>query len=116
MNATDNNSIASQLPAGLLDNIVANINPKRVILFGSRARGAVHKDSDWDLLIIVDDETTQEQVNWRVMGKVRRGIRGAVDLIPFRETTFRDRQNTKGSLPWIAATEGMVVYERADAA
>jgi predicted nucleotidyltransferase len=109
-------TVASQLPTGLLDNIIRLINPRRVILFGSRARGDARENSDWDVMIVVDDDTRQEQVNWQVMGEVRRGVRAALELIPFRESTFRERQNVEGSLPWRAATEGLVVYERAESA
>jgi predicted nucleotidyltransferase len=106
---------ADRLPAGLLENIIKHLNPQRVILFGSQATGKTHKDSDWDLLVIVDDNTRPEQVGWRVMGEIRQGISGAVDIVPFRESTFRDRAGTIGSLPWIAATEGMIVYDRSNA-
>jgi len=106
---------ASQLPTGLLDNIIKLINPRCVILFGSRVSGNAREDSDWDVLIVVDDDTRQEQVNWQVMSEVRRDIRGAVELIPYRDGKFRERQSIKGSLPWIASNEGVVVYERADA-
>lgn len=109
-------AVTDRLPNGLLANIIRLINPRRVILFGSRARGDAREDSDWDVLIVVDDDTRQEQVNWQVMGEVRRGVRAALELIPFRESTFRDRQSVGGSLPWRAATEGLVVYERADLA
>ena len=44
-------------PAALLDAVVAYFNPRRVILFGSRARGDAGPDSDHDLLVIVDDDT-----------------------------------------------------------
>ncbi len=34
---------------------IARIDPKaEVILFGSRARGDFHKDSDWDFLVLLD--------------------------------------------------------------
>ena len=33
----------------------------KVILFGSQARGDVHENSDWDLLVLIDkDKKTQE--------------------------------------------------------
>jgi predicted nucleotidyltransferase len=90
MSLTDTriDQIADQLPKGLLDNIVAHLNPLRVILFGSRVTGESGPDSDWDIMIVVDDCTTQTDVNWRIMGNIRRGIQGAVDLIPLRESTF----------------------------
>ncbi len=109
-------AVTDRLPNGLLDNIIRLINPRRVILFGSRARGDAREDSDWDVFIVVDDDTRQEQVNWQVMGEVRRGLRAAFEFIPYRESSFRERQKIEGSLPWIVANEGIVVYERADAA
>jgi predicted nucleotidyltransferase len=34
---------------------------EKVILFGSQARGDVHSDSDWDLLVLIDkDKKTSE--------------------------------------------------------
>ena len=107
--------IADRLPPGLLDRVVAHFNPTRVILFGSQAAGTTGRDSDWDFLVVVDDETSAERINWQAMYEARRGIRGAIDLIPCRESTFRDRADVVGSLPWTAANRGIVVYERADA-
>jgi len=41
--------------------IINQINPAaRVILYGSRARKQAHKDSDWDILIIVPEKVTLE--------------------------------------------------------
>lgn len=107
--------LVDRLPAGLLRNIIAHLDPRRVFLFGSQATGTTHRDSDWDLLIVVDDDTPAERINWRAIYEVRRGIRAAIDLIPCRESTFRDRVDIVGSLPWTVATEGIVVYERPDA-
>jgi predicted nucleotidyltransferase len=111
---TKRHPLADRMPAGLLERIVAVLNPQRVIVFGSQATGQTHKDSDWDLLIVVDDDTPSDRINWRGIHEVREGIRGAIDLIPCRESTFRDRVDIVGSLPWIAAKEGIVVYDRAE--
>ena len=118
MALTDDDTLSqsAELPFGLLQNIITHIGPRRVILFGSRAKGSAHAESDYDLLIIVDDDTPPDQVDWTVMGEVRRGISGAVDLVPIRESTFERRAGIIGSLPWIAATEGIVVYDRRNAA
>ena len=102
------------VPDDLLRRVVACLNPRRVILFGSRARGEASRDSDFDLLIVVDDGVPAQRLDWRALHEARRGFKGAVDLIPCRESVFRDRADVVGSLPWIASTEGMVVYERAE--
>ncbi|MGB9368730.1 MAG: nucleotidyltransferase domain-containing protein [Xanthobacteraceae bacterium] len=109
---TRTDGIVDQFPKGLLDRIVAHLNPQKVILFGSRAAGKTHEDSDWDFLVIVDDDIPPERIGWRSMYEARRGIHSPIDLIPCRESTFRNRSDIVGSLPWIAATEGTVVYER----
>jgi len=85
-------------------------------VFGSQATGNTHKDSDWDLLVVVDDDTPTERINWRGIHEARKGVRAAIDLIPCRESTFLDRKDIVGSLPWIAANEGVIVYERAHSA
>ena len=105
--------ILRQLPEGLLDRVIAHLNPQKIILFGSRATGNTHEDSDWDLLVVVDDDIAKERLHWRAVHEARRGIRGAIDLIPCRESAFRDSLDVIGSLPWIAATDGVVVYDRA---
>jgi predicted nucleotidyltransferase len=112
MSLADAEPRSVELPEGLLRGIVKHLNPRRVILFGSRARGEAHPDSDWDLLIIVDDDTRPERVNWRALGEARRGVVGAVDLVPMPESFFRDRLDIVGSLPWSVAAEGVTVYDR----
>jgi predicted nucleotidyltransferase len=102
------------VPAQLIASIVAHLDPRRVILFGSAARGEAGPDSDIDLLIVVDDDLPSERLGWRALHEARGSYPGAVDLVPCRESVFRDRADIVGSLPWIAATEGVVVYERDD--
>jgi uncharacterized protein len=107
-------TLKDRMPAGLLDRIIAHLNPIKVIVFGSQATGATHRDSDWDLLIVMDDDAPAECIDWRAMYEARRDVNAAIDLIPCRESTFRDRIDVTGSLPWMVAREGVVVYERAD--
>lgn len=104
------------VPEDLLRRVVARLDPRRVLLFGSHARDDATPESDWDLLIVLDDDAPAERLDWRALHEARRGFRGAVDLIPCRDSDFRERVDVVGSLAWIAATEGVVVYERADAA
>ena len=60
------------VPAELLDPIAAYFNPRRVIAFGSVARGEAGPDSDIDLLVIVDDDTPTDKVTLRLTGRCHR--------------------------------------------
>jgi uncharacterized protein len=103
------------VPEALLRSVVERLKPRRVILFGSRATGHAQPDSDWDLLVVVDDDAPNESIGWRSLHEARRGFHGAVDILACRESSFQDRRDIVGSLPWIAVTDGIVVYDRHDA-
>lgn len=91
--------------------IIAAIDPDKIILFGSRARGDARPDSDYDLLVIKD--TTErtlklEQRAYRAM----LGVLGPADILvetPERLDVLRD---APGCVYRDALKEGHVVYER----
>ena len=45
----------------MVDRIVGQFQPSRVVLFGSRARGAAGQWSDVDLLVVMPDGTDRRQ-------------------------------------------------------
>lgn len=47
--------ITPQLVQYVVDKIVREIQPEKIILFGSYARGDFSRDSDLDLFIVVED-------------------------------------------------------------
>jgi len=100
------------VPPEFLDPVVAYFKPRRVILFGSAARGEAGPDSDIDLLVVVDDDTPPEKVTVRAGRESRRAYRQPADVIPVREDTWRRFSRVVGTLPYAARTEGIVVYER----
>ena len=100
------------VPPELLDPVVAYFRPRRVILFGSLARGQAGPDSDIDLLVVVDDDTPAEKLTLDAGYEARRPYRLPADVIPCREDTFRRKCRIVGTLAYAAAHEGVVVYER----
>jgi predicted nucleotidyltransferase len=100
------------VPPELLDPVVAYFRPRRVILFGSAARGDTGPDSDIDLLVVVDDDTPAAKVTIKAGRESRRPYRQPADVIPVREETWRRFNRVVGTLPYAARTEGIVVYER----
>ncbi len=97
------------VPPELFDPVVACFQPRRVILFGSVARGDSGPDSDIDLLVIADDDTPPKKVTVRAGRESRRPYRQPADVIPIREETWRRFNRVVGALPYIARTDGTVV-------
>jgi predicted nucleotidyltransferase len=100
------------VPPELLDPVVAYFQPRRVIVFGSVARGEAGPDSDIDLLVIVDDDTPPERLTIRAGIDSRMSYRHPADVIPCRESTFRRMARIAGTLAFEATHAGKVIYER----
>ncbi len=103
------------VPPELLDPVVAYFHPRRVILFGSRARGEAGPDSDIDLLVVVDDDAPADKVTMQAGIEARRGYTLPADVIPVRDQTFRRTAGIPGTLSRAALLDGVTVYERVPA-
>jgi predicted nucleotidyltransferase len=101
---------APLVPRKLLDPIVEYFKPQRVILFDSRARREATRDSDIDLLVIVDDDTPLEKLSLKAMHGAATSYPRAVDVISMRAATFERNRNIVGTLAAEADTDGIVVY------
>jgi uncharacterized protein len=98
-----------RVPRDLLDPVIEYFEPRRVILFGSRARGEATRDSDIDLLVVVDDDTPPEKLTWQAGYEAHRS-RHAADVFPMRAETFERSRGVAGTLAAEADADGIVVY------
>jgi predicted nucleotidyltransferase len=92
--------------------IVELCQPRRLILFGSYARGTATYDSDIDLLVIVSDEvasTTDLAVKLRL---ALRDIRVGKDLVVAKQHSIDQYGDDSGLLYREALAEGRTLYER----
>lgn len=85
----------------------------RVYLYGSRARGDADPESDWDVLVVVEqaDLTRKRRGNLRRM--CRRGLgklRPWADVRIVGSSTFKRGQEVLGSLVEAVHTSGTQVY------
>lgn len=73
--------------AEVVRRLVEALQPERIYLFGSQARGDATEDSDFDLLVIVerrqDQPVRMEQQAYRAL----RGLPGAVDVVVMTRTS-----------------------------
>lgn len=87
--------------------LVAAYRPDRVYLFGSSARGDRSPGSDYDLLLVVPDDATDDRVRARRAYEALWGLDAAVDVIVWRRGEFDRRAQVPTSLPATVLREGV---------
>ena len=91
--------------------IVEAVEPEKIILFGSAARGETGSHSDVDLLVVA-----QGGDRWDVAAKVYERLAGVgvpVDAVLVRPTDLERYGNSLGLVYRPALAEGRIVYETA---
>jgi predicted nucleotidyltransferase len=99
-----------------LEFIVERVDPRRVILFGSRARGDARHDSDYDLLIVEDDSPQLRATRGARLGQLYVDLVGTdvpeVDLLLHGAADYEHLRTGRNNVVARAEREGLVVYER----
>jgi len=83
--------------------------PELVLLFGSRAAGEPHEDSDYDLMLVFADGTDVERE--RVACSSALSAQGvSADVLARTVSEYRRQQHDAGYLDWLVSREGKVLY------
>ncbi len=95
-----------------VDRISGAVRPRRVILFGSWARGDARPDSDVDLYVLLDavDDPRATAVSLR---SLLHDLPMSKDILVSGVRRFDERRNVLGTIERAAASDGVVVFERA---
>jgi len=95
------------------ERLVAQFQPKRVILFGSQARGAADARSDVDLLVVCSLDTSRgsRRPMMVAMDRALRGLDMATDIIVLTPEEFDRDRHIPGTVARPAWREGIVLYE-----
>jgi uncharacterized protein len=99
----------------VVQKIALALNPQQIILFGSRARGDFRPDSDYDLLIVVDDK--DESRCFELAGKAHSVVRGkdlALDVIVYPKSEFEFSLREQHDVVCYAMDDGKVLYARSN--
>ena len=105
-------SAASQILSNLTDVLVQAARPKRIILFGSQARGDADPHSDFDIMV-VEDKPTDRFAEMVRLNRLIRSFDIAVDLLVVSDEKFQYWRDTPGNVYYEAATAGQVLYQAA---
>ena len=101
--------VAETLPA-VIERLVAEVQPERVILFGSLVGGNVRPESDIDLVIIKQTELPF----WKRLREMRRLLQPRVgtDILVYTPNEFEQLRRERPFFRDEILNKGRVVYER----
>ena len=91
--------------------LVDRVAPERLLLFGSRARGDHHADSDYDIIVVVESALARSE-RTKVVYEAMHGRRYPIDFIVYTPEEFERRRGDVGTLAYAAEAEGRVLYDR----
>jgi predicted nucleotidyltransferase len=95
----------------MIDRIVRDFQPVRILLFGSHARGEAGPDSDVDLLVVLPEVTDKRQAAIQ-MRRVLVDLPVCKDIIVTTPEEIARRGDLVGTVLRPALREGKVLYER----
>lgn len=91
--------------------IIERFHPKRIILFGSYARGEARPDSDMDLFI--EMESTKRPPDRAIAVSEVFGLRPwPMDIVVYTPEEVRRLHRVNGTLLSVIEKEGKVLYEQ----
>jgi len=83
---------------------------RRIILYGSRARGTAALESDFDFLVVEADPVSKRE-EMRRLRRALRDVPHAVDVWVMGEQEFEETKDVIGGLAHPAHKYGVVLYE-----
>ncbi len=90
------------------------LNISKIILFGSRARGDFRPDSDWDFIIILEEELEQKERR-RITGEIYRKLAkldDSCEIIIKSSSKFDKQKNITGTVSCDAHNQGKIAWMR----
>jgi len=85
--------------------LAEKLDPRAIILFGSRARGINRPDSDYDLLVVSEQLRDYDEVYKPIAG---RGI--GCDVVPCTVEAWKEADLDAGGVLRAALDEGILLY------
>lgn len=102
--------VSEETLAEITRRLVENFHPKKIILFGSHARGTADDRSDVDLLIVKPLEGKRNSIILE-MYRALREIDAAKDILVMTPEEFELERQIPGTISRPASKEGRILYE-----
>lgn len=108
-------SLSEHLIRGMVRAIVDEVQPRRIYLFGSCARGSDRPDSDVDLLVVEDETFGPARNRWSELKRIRKALkpfRISKDILVYSRDEFEQWEDSTNHVIAHAVREGKLLYER----
>lgn len=108
-------SLSEQLIERMVHAIVEEVEPRRIYLLGSCARGSFTGDSDVDLLVVEDRAFGPERNRWSELKRIRKALkpfRIHKDILVYSRDEFETWGDSINHIVAHAVREGKLLYER----
>jgi predicted nucleotidyltransferase len=108
-------SLSEELIERMVHAIVEEVEPRRIYLFGSCARGSHTADSDVDLLIVEDRGFGPDHDRWSELKRIRKALRPfrvPKDVLVCSRDEFEKWGDSISHVVAHAVREGKLLYER----
>ena len=90
--------------------ILRVIHPRKIILFGSRARGQARQKSDWDILVVANSRRPRYQRSPPLYGALS-DLRQPIDILVYTPKEIEEWHHVKSAFITTAVREGKILYE-----
>jgi len=104
-------SDAERVVDEMVSRIREAVDPERIILFGSRARGTARPDSDFDLLIVKDSSLPRYRRAAPLYAKLA-DLPVEVNILVYTPSEIAEWSAVRQAFVTSAIREGKVLYER----
>ena len=111
--AGNNGLVMTEMPSSseIAQRIVEALHPRRVVLFGSRARGDAGVDSDFDLMVETDSDLRPHERARQIYGLFG-PRRWSMDVVVYTPGEVLAQRQFRNSLIRSIEREGQVLYEQ----
>ena len=113
----DMNASSDKVLEKVVDTIVLEVDPERIYLFGSLARGEAKPGSDIDVLIVENDPTAAGESRLRRMGRLYRALAArdlgwSFDILLYSADEFSRWSGSLNHIIGRCLREGRLLYAR----
>ena len=101
----------AELIPSVVDRIVAQFHPTRIILFGSQAQGNTTEFSDVDLMVVLNHIPNKYQTTIEILDLLD-DMPISIDIIVVTPGEIEREGDVVGTITYAALREGRTVYEK----